>query len=240
MPGPISYPGVYVDEVPSAVRSIAGVATSVALFAGWTTRGPTDIARHVAASRSSSANTAGSTPGRCSVTRCCSSSPTAAAPRGSCASPAAKGRALVPADAGFRRALLRRFGPGSATDRIDLYNLVCVPGLTDAATLATLQAECRRRRAFLIIDADPAATVEHMASNGTLGLTGPDGSYSALYFPWVQCADPLRSGAARAFPPCGFVAGLMARTDDSRGVWKAPAGREATAFRRYGSRDQPE
>jgi phage tail sheath protein FI len=103
-----------------------------------------------------------------------------------------------------------------------------VPGLTDAAALAALQAECRRRRAFLIIDADPQATVEHMIAHGTDGLTGPDGSHSALYFPWVRAADPLRPGAVRAFPPCGFVAGLMARTDGNRGVWKAPAGREAT------------
>ena len=228
MPRSMSYPGVYVEEIPDGVRSIEGVATSIALFAGWTPRGPDDAARSVDSVADFERDFGGldsrSLLGYAVQQFFANGGRTAWVMRIA----GARGRALAANGVGFRRALLRRFGPGSETDRIDLYNLVCVPGLTDPATLATLQAECRRRRAFLIIDADPAATVEHMASDGTLGLTGPDASYSALYFPWVQSADPLRSGAVRAFPPCGFVAGLMARTDDSHGVWKAPAGREAT------------
>jgi phage tail sheath protein FI len=50
---------------------------------------------------------------------------------------------------------------------------------------------------------------------------------SALYFPWVNAFDPLLN-ITRAFPPCGFVAGLYAATDSSRGVWKAPAGIDAS------------
>lgn len=38
----VSYPGVYIDEVSSGVRTIAGVSTSLALFAGWSARGATD------------------------------------------------------------------------------------------------------------------------------------------------------------------------------------------------------
>lgn len=183
MPESPSYPGVYVEEISGGVRTIEGVATSIALFAGWTPRGPDDAARRVDSfadfEREFGGLDARSRLGYAVQHFFANGGRTAWVMRIA----AAKGRALVPAGPGFRRALLRRFGPGSATDRIDLYNLVCVPGLTDAATLATLQAECRRRRAFLIIDADPEATVEHMASNGTLGLNGPDGSYSALYFP---------------------------------------------------------
>jgi uncharacterized protein len=54
-------------------------------------------------------------------------------------------------------------------------------------------------------------------------------SYAALYFPWVEIADPFSkvSGARRRVPPSGMIAGLYARTDDTRGVWKAPAGTEA-------------
>jgi phage tail sheath protein FI len=40
--------------------------------------------------------------------------------------------------------------------------------------------------------------------------------------------DPQGSGALREFPPCGFVAGICARIDAARGVWKAPAGVEAS------------
>lgn len=221
-------PGVYVAEIPGGVRTIEGVATSVTLFAGWTPRGPSDAALKVfnfgEFEREFGGLDARSLLGYAVQHFFANGGRTAWIMRVA----VAKAGALAPTDARFRRALLRRFGPGSATDRIDLYNLLCVPGLTDAATLAALQSECRRRRAFLIIDADPEAPVEHMVGHGTEGLTGPDGSYSALYFPWVQAGDPLRAGAVRAFPPCGFVAGLMARTDEARGVWKAPAGREAT------------
>jgi hypothetical protein len=59
-------------------------------------------------------------------------------------------------------------------------------------------------------------------------LTGSDAPNSALYFPWVRAPDPLQSGALRPFPPCGYVAGVYARTDSSRGVWKAPAGSDAS------------
>src|SRR5215813_9468557 len=42
MPVPLTYPGVYIEELPSAVRSITGVATSITAFIGRAQRGPTD------------------------------------------------------------------------------------------------------------------------------------------------------------------------------------------------------
>src|SRR5687767_2771454 len=47
MPAELSYPGVYVEEIPSGVRTITGVATSVAALAGWAPRGPVDHAGHI-------------------------------------------------------------------------------------------------------------------------------------------------------------------------------------------------
>src|SRR5215831_3677172 len=44
MPVSLTYPGVYVEEIPSGVRTITGVATSIAAFAGWAPKGPTDRA----------------------------------------------------------------------------------------------------------------------------------------------------------------------------------------------------
>ena len=41
MPSALTYPGVYIEEIPSGVRTITGVATSIAAFAGWAPRGPT-------------------------------------------------------------------------------------------------------------------------------------------------------------------------------------------------------
>jgi uncharacterized protein len=59
-------------------------------------------------------------------------------------------------------------------------------------------------------------------------MTGVNSINSAFYFPWVNAPDPLQQGRIRPFPPCGFVAGLYAETDATRGVWKAPAGIDAS------------
>ena len=51
---------------------------------------------------------------------------------------------------------------------------------------------------------------------------------AALYFPRLKMADPLQENRLEEFAACGAVAGIVARTDAQRGVWKAPAGQEAT------------
>src|ERR1044071_2394721 len=43
MPATLTYPGVYIEEIPSGVRTITGVATSITAFVGRTLRGPTDL-----------------------------------------------------------------------------------------------------------------------------------------------------------------------------------------------------
>jgi phage tail sheath protein FI len=90
---------------------------------------------------------------------------------------------------------------------------------------------------MLIVDS-PAAWSENTdtAANdaqkgfmkGDLGLTGTAARNAALYFPRVLETDPLMGGQINTFAPCGMVAGIMARTDVQRGVWKAPAGIDAS------------
>jgi phage tail sheath protein FI len=48
MPVTVSYPGVYIEEIPSGVRSISGVATSITAFVGYTSRGPVNRAVRLA------------------------------------------------------------------------------------------------------------------------------------------------------------------------------------------------
>lgn len=138
------------------------------------------------------------------------------------------GTVLVPGTAGFQTALLDPavFGLGSITDRIDLFNMVCIPGEFDPTTLSSIQGHCVERRAFLIVDPDENSDVTDMQSSANVPL-GSGAANSAVFFPWVRAPDPLQRGALRSFPPSGFVAGVFARTDASRGVWKAPAGSEA-------------
>jgi phage tail sheath protein FI len=114
-------------------------------------------------------------------------------------------------------------------DRVDLFNLLCVPGMTNETELQNLQKFCRDRRAFLIADCASNATFGTLSTSGPLpALTGDNAINAAFYFPWVTAPDPLQENRPRDYPPCGFAAGLYARTDTTRGVWKAPAGTEAS------------
>jgi phage tail sheath protein FI len=137
------------------------------------------------------------------------------------------GAAAGPADAAFLGALEAAFDAGGAVERIDLFNLICVPGLADAPAIRILQRRARERRAFLILDSAEgadAATVEDQVA----GITSADAANAALYLPWVRAPDPLQQNALRAFPPCGFVAGIFARSDATRKVWHTPAGTDAS------------
>src|SRR5205823_5879092 len=111
-------------------------------------------------------------------------------------------------------------------DRLDLFNIVCVPGESEKNTIQKLQTACKARRAFLVVDCTEDVKVDAAAAE-MAAMNGGDPSYSAYYFPWVLGPDALKQNAIRAFPPCGFVAGTYARTDAARGVWKAPAGIDA-------------
>ena len=61
-----------------------------------------------------------------------------------------------------------------------------------------------------------------------LKIEGELARNAAVYFPRVVEADPLREGEPRVMPACGIIAGIIARTDAARGIWKAPAGNDAT------------
>jgi hypothetical protein len=125
-------------------------------------------------------------------------------------------------------------------EKVDLFNLLCIPADTrDGDTPSPVYQEamkyCADRRAMLIVDPPKAwaankDTAAAAARDGlpALNLTGVEARNAALYFPRVQQADPLRNGQLDTFVPCGIVAGAMARTDTQRGVWKAPAGLDAT------------
>jgi uncharacterized protein len=138
------------------------------------------------------------------------------------------GTVLTPGDPAFETALLAVGGGVHLLDAvIPIFNLLCVPGENTPATVTQLQKYCVSQRAFYIVDCAQADTFNSL-KNGPGGITGNDSINSAFYFPWVNSPDPLQQNRIRPFPPCGFVAGLYAETDSTRGVWKAPAGIDAT------------
>lgn len=127
-----------------------------------------------------------------------------------------------------------------ALEKTDLFNLLVIPPyqgtgvelgeldvepvvVTDAVTYA------KTRRAFVVLDS-PAAwkTVTQAEAGAPAFVTTQDiATYAAVYFPRLRQPDPLRDSQVMPFAPSGAVAGVMARTDGTRGVWKAPAGLEA-------------
>jgi len=125
-----------------------------------------------------------------------------------------------------------------ALDAVDLFNLMCVLGPKRDAdppvgVYAAALEYCVERRAFLIVDAPRTWTGDAVVGDPTgklteLGLAGTDARNAAVYFPRVREPDPLRGGQIDTFPASGAIAGVMARTDGQRGVWKAAAGIDAS------------
>ena len=115
-----------------------------------------------------------------------------------------------------------------ALEDVNIFNLLCLPGVTNSGVLMDAVAYCQEKRAFFIIDAPPDAESAAQMVAVAKGTALPRNDHAAVYFPWIEIGDPLKNGALRKTPPCGAVAGLYARTDSTRGVWKAPAGTEAT------------
>jgi phage tail sheath protein FI len=334
MPVKLSYPGVYIEELPSGVRTISGVSTSIAAFAGWAPKGPNNRAvwcsswadfdrifggldprgylgyavsqfyinggtqcyvirltsdddknatavvdglevsatgpgtwanayqlvtkpRADDASRfrldivvkatgaiaesfmnlsldSSDSRYATSVLGDESqivtVTKADKTKPVTAKTQDMAGG--ADGTPLDPTTAAFGTALL---GDGSSTGiyylaKVDLFNLLNVPGYTNATNLGKLEKFCRDKRALLIVDSDKGTAPDGAAMTGApdSSLTGDDGINAAFYYPWLLAPDAKQEGRTRAFPPGGSVAGVYARTDATRGVWKAPAGTDAS------------
>ena len=124
-----------------------------------------------------------------------------------------------------------------ALDPVDLFNLMVIPadeGVTgaDHQTLwGPASNYCAAHRAFLIIDAPPTWTsnqdrpvvVGNTALIDTLRQSVTI-THSAVFYPRLVFKD---GSLKKEIGPSGAIAGLMARTDATRGVWKAPAGIEA-------------
>jgi len=133
-----------------------------------------------------------------------------------------------------------------ALKKADLFNILCIPpylsdGDVDASVVTAAARYCEERRAMLLVDppsgwgiveeaiggpGDPAATPTVPPTG--VGAVGTRSKNAALFFPRLRQPNPLRDNQVEDFVPCGAVAGVFARTDATRGVWKAPAGLEAT------------
>jgi hypothetical protein len=116
-------------------------------------------------------------------------------------------------------------------DRITDFSLLAVPGEGTTAMMDLGMAYCANRPLQDVFYIGEMASHDDTPAEATSfrnSLTTAN-SYGAVYFPWVMALDPTgQSPSPVPLPPSGYVAGLYARIDASRGVWKAPAGVEAS------------
>ena len=118
-------------------------------------------------------------------------------------------------------------------ERVDLFNILVLPKSAGDTTTPSIRSTvwgaassfCQKKRAFLIADVEPVPQTPDGVLLALQDLrTGVVKDHTGVWWPQVT----INSGGVRKdIDPSGSVAGLMARIDGSRGVWKAPAGLEA-------------
>jgi uncharacterized protein len=126
-----------------------------------------------------------------------------------------------------------------ALDDADIFNILVIPPLQDKdkneldigeEVYESALKYCKDRRAFLLLDPPQDWSNKSAPIDDGAG-TSIDKKFAtlrdenaAIFFPRLLARDPLDGNNTREIAPCGAVAGVMARTDTERGIWKAPAG----------------
>jgi phage tail sheath protein FI len=218
-------PGIHIDEISSGMQSITGVATSIAAFVGYTATGPVNKAIRISSFRDFEQEFGG-------------------LDRDSEISYAVQQFFL---NGGRDAYVIRVVGsdgapPNNASDIIgiydkktgiyalldvDLFNILAIPRTAQLSEQMSMDliskaaSFCEERRAFYIIDPDPNKTLSEIVNWASNVSTSRN---AALYFPFIQAEDSLENNYLRNMPPSGMIAGIFARNDSNRGVWKAPAG----------------
>ncbi len=118
-----------------------------------------------------------------------------------------------------------------------LFNILSIPPYTlsgdvDVSLISDAAIYCEKRRAMLLVDPPSDWKSKTLAkqkfSDANTDYVGTRSKNAALFFPRLKQGNPKRGNQVEEFVPSGAVAGIFARTDSQRGVWKAPAGLDAT------------
>ncbi len=219
---PPEYPGVYVEEITSGVRTITGVSTSTALFIGGSSESrpyrPMKFLNITEVERTLPTEQAGS-----SLVRSLRLFFTNGGHR--C-------HVIPLADAPTLDDYKTVFA--IADEKIDLFNLLVLPRAGEGVDLEEVWGPaskfCHRRRAFLLMDPppgwdDPATATDRSTRWNVVNIrAGLVKDHAALFYPDLLVHE---GGREVRVGPSGAIAGLVARVDGERGVWKAPAGTEA-------------
>src|SRR5579859_203351 len=139
----------------------------------------------------------------------------------------------APTTSDFQGEVLERTGV-EGLEAIDDITMVIVPDLMttmpgqklDLNTIKAVQtmiiAHCEHSAdRVAILDTPPNMSPQNV-KNWRMNIAGYDSSYAALYYPWIEVNDPVTNRPI-LMPPSGHMGGIWARSDNTRGVHKAPA-----------------
>jgi uncharacterized protein len=220
-----TFPGVFVEEIPGNPARIIGVETSIACFIGRTLQGPFNDPQFLGNLNDFETIFGSDTQ--------LSDTPTAVSlffKNGGTHCWVTRIDATHSADAADYTDAF------DAIDRkVDLFNLLILPKDNGAGALppqsfyGMASRYCGKRKAILIMDPPDEWTSAKKIDDPQTGIENFRGDLvresSAIYFPSLMITNP--DGSQKITGPSGAIAGIMARIDSNRGVWHAPAGREA-------------
>jgi phage tail sheath protein FI len=229
MPPEELYPGVFVQEVPTGVKPIAGVTTSVTAFIGRTLAGAVETPTQVR-SLTEYVSFFGAMAAQCPL--CCAV--------GQFFANGGAEAVIVRLDNGGQSLSAGNFNDPAlesqqrglwALQRAPQVNLIVIPPLAPGvdvpvAVWNTAIALATEWRAFVLVDPPMAWSSAQDAIAGVDDFVARSAN-AALYFPRVLVNDPVNPGQTMVCAPAGMIAGIFARMDAQRGVWKPPAGAEA-------------
>jgi phage tail sheath protein FI len=222
------YPGAYVEEVSTRTREIAGVPTTTAAFVGFAPSGPTDpiIISSIAEYEASFGKTSVVRPRSLAVTDFFRNGGTKAV------------IVRVSSDQAGQLIGNARNNTGlHALSRVDEpIGLLVLPDAAylpeqDAVDVVNAAASLAEARgAFHIADIPKTVASKGASAAVQWSARVARNRTLAIYYPWVVTPVGTRTKAELLKPPSALAAGIYARLDQVRGVWKAPAGEEAKAI----------
>lgn len=113
----------------------------------------------------------------------------------------------------------KRSGLAAFLESVDV-SIMAIPGVTAPEVQAALIAQCENKKScFAVLD----VPIDRKKTNDVAEFRDMyDTTYAAMYHPWLEMFDQAARRNAY-FPPSGAMVGIYARTDNERGVHKAPA-----------------
>jgi uncharacterized protein len=230
--GPVSFHGVYIEELSSANTALEGIPTSITAFVGYTKRGvinaPVTVTRYLEYEQAFGGLSNESRMGFAVRDFFTNGGQKAIIVRVEDTREADKQNSQIIGSEQQKTGLY-------ALDKADLFSILCIPPLGENKdigmdVISVASNYCEKRRAMLIVDSPKTWLTADDAKKGLSDIQANHNIVKknvTIYFPGIRRPNPLRHNAIETFAPCGAIAGVMSRIDLALGIWRPPAGTNA-------------